>query len=228
MIHKDDSQIMNGAIRNTIVLLALLIFPGCIVSDQITTLIIQPGGSAEVIVVRSNIHFRGNDEKREEELEEYRRKFNDGEQFWFDRIQTSGGAIKETRWIKQSPPMANYLRGSLPNQEAVEKLFTLDNKWKIRTNISTDGSTRTIKVTVTPPPEKKLSAPPADPEKIRKKLANSISHTRIAIQNGKITDARGFVVANDKQSALVDQGAFPDRLWKENKRVKLVLAWRHN
>jgi hypothetical protein len=212
----------------TIILLSLLLLPGCIVSDQITTLIIQPDGSAEVIVVRSNIHFRGNDEKREEEQEEYRRKFNDGEQFWFDRIQTSGGTIEETRWIKQTPPMANYLRGSLPNQEAVEKLLTLDNNWKIQSNITTDGSTRTLKVTVIPPPDKKLSAPPADPEKIRKKLANSISHTRIAIQNGKIIEAEGFMVADDGQSALVDEGAFPDRLWKENAGVELLLSWKHN
>ena len=215
-------------IRATIILLPLLLLPSCIVSDQITTLIIQPDGSAEVIVVRSNIHFRGNDKKREEELNEYKRKFNDGEQFWFERIRTSGGNIEETRWIKKTPPMANYLRGSLPDQEAVEKLLTLDNNWKIQSNITTDGSTKTLMVKVTPPPDKKLSAPQSDPEKIRRKLANSISHTRIAIQNGKITDAKGSVVADDNQSALVDQGAFPDRLWEENERVELRLSWRHN
>ena len=64
-------------------LVALLMATSCIVSDQVTTLIIKPDGSADVIVTRSNIHFRGNEQKRAEELKAFRNKFNNQEQCGF-------------------------------------------------------------------------------------------------------------------------------------------------
>ena len=210
-------------------LVVLLTATSCIVSDQVTTLIIKPDGSAEVIVTRSNIHFRGNEQKREEELKKYKNDFNNQDQWWFNRIERAEGGVEEARWIKKTEPMANYIRGSLPSKSSLEQFLTLkhkDNKWNLTSEFKKDGSNRELSIRISPPNEKELSAPSNDDVgRMRKQLANSISHTRIAVVEGKITDATGFTVADDGQSALLDRSTFPEKLWTRNETITIFLRW---
>jgi hypothetical protein len=212
-------------------LVALLMATSCIVSDQVTTLIIKPDGSADVIVTRSNIHFRGNEQKRAEELKAFRNKFNNQEQWWFERIEGAGGRIEEARWIKKTEPMAHYIRGALPGRNELEQLLSLeqkDNKWNLTSDFRTDGSNRELLIRISPPKEKELSVPSDEAERMRQQLANRISHTRIAVVKGEITDATGFIVADDGQSALLDRSAFPDTLWTRNETITISLQWTVN
>jgi hypothetical protein len=67
-------------------------------------------------------------------------------------------------------------------------------------------------------------AEPAVPD-ARQTMANGLSETRIAVTGGSIVDARGFVVAADKQSALLDQKEIEELLRDARGQFEIFLVW---
>ena len=55
-------------------------------------------------------------------------------------------------------------------------------------------------------------------------LADGISETRVAVTSGSITTARGFTVARDKQSALLNTSAINEVL-RTGGKAELYLEW---
>ena len=201
---------------------------GCILSDQMTTLTIFPDGSADYVVIHSNVHSNELGAKAEQELARYEAEFNGQKTQDHLRIAEAGGQVQESRWIRGEPPYAHVIVARLPTAAALEKAFTMqDEKGQslVTAHFTSDGSRRKFSLLVTLPPDHKVdeAAEPSLAE-LRLSQASGLSETRLAITGGKIVAARGFTVAGDKQSALLEPREILELL-REHKQAELFLEW---
>jgi hypothetical protein len=211
-------------------LICLATLGGCIVSDQLTTFTLQPDGSADLVVFHSNLRSTEQGDRAERELNDYRAKFDAGQQEDVVRVRAAGGRVVDASWIRQQPPMSYYVRALLPDAAALERFLTIrqeDGSPLIATRFHSEGSRRRLTVRVTMPANQQETQPPVAPDvkQIKQALADGISETRIAVVNGSITEARGFIVAGDKRSALLNDQEISDLLRQGEGTTELYLEW---
>lgn len=207
----------------------LLLVGGCIVGDHLTTFTIRPDGSADLVVFRSNLRSTQEGDEAKTELSEYKAQFDTRTEDELARITLAGGTIVDASWIREQVPMSNLVHARFPNAAALEKFLTItdeEGKLQVKTQFRTDGARRRLTVVITLPAEKANAgpSPPVTASDVREALANGISETRIALTEGKITSSRGFTVAEDKQSALLDPRAI-DEILATGGKGELYLEW---
>lgn len=220
---------MKTATRLGGMLLPLLLVGGCIVGDQLTTVTIQPDGSAELVIYRSNLHSTEKGEKAARELTEYKDRFDAQSEDEFARVRDVGGRVLDARWIRPQAPFANVVRYHFPAAAVLEKYATAaaDNGGSITTSFHRDGAHRRLTVRIVAPPDndEPAATPPLTVEQLRQNLANGLSETRIAVADGVITAARGFIVAGDRQSALLYGEEIAALIRKGGGSAELFLEW---
>jgi hypothetical protein len=145
------------------------------------------------------------------------------------RVREAGGQIVRAAWVLERPPYSNFVRSHFPNAAALEKFWTMkdeENKPLITTQFQKDGSHRKLTIHITVADEKDNSpAAPSDVGQIRQGYANGISETRFAVTNGAITSARGFTVAGDRQSALLNANEISELIRRGQGKADLWLEW---
>jgi hypothetical protein len=95
----------------------------------------------------------------------------------------------------------------------------------IATRFSEDGATRRLTIRITTRSDEESTESGPNVEQLRQSQADAIAETRIAVVDGSITDSRGFVVANDKQSALLDRAEIDNMLHAETGETEVFLEW---
>lgn len=220
---------MKSQLHWWVVLAALLFLGGCIVSDELTTLTINPDGSAELVTMRSNIRSSEPGEKGDGELADYKSSFGAQSDEEFSRIRKAGGQIVSATWIRQQVPYSNYVQAFFPNASALEQFISengRDDGFSYTTQFQTKASLRKLSVRITMPIDMigSLEAS-SDVKQLRQMYADGISETRIAVTRGRITSARGFAVAADKQSALLNLRDVAEILRAGQGNAELQLEW---
>jgi hypothetical protein len=201
---------------------------GCIVGDEISTITIHPDGSADLVKVQSNVHSSEQGAKGDEELRRYAQEFDAKKSADHVRISDAGGQVDESRWVRKEPPYANVIVGKLPSAAVLEKAFTFkgdDGKTVVAAHFTQKRMRRRFSLEVTLPLEQVLNSTPEKTiEALRTSQANGLSETRFAVAGGKIVDARGYSVAADKRSALLEPKAIIELL-KSQRQVEVFLEW---
>jgi hypothetical protein len=211
---------------------AVLIFAamigGCIVGDQLTTLTIYHDGSADLVTVQSNVHSSETGAKADEELQRYVEEFNLKKSADHVRIAESGGQVQESRWIRSDPPCANLIVARLPTAVALENAFTFKGdhgESLVTAQFTREGTRRKFTLLVTLPPDQVAgSSTEHSIQELRTSQANGLAETRIAVAGGRIVNTRGFTVASDKQSALLEPKAVLELLRKQP-QIEVFLEW---
>lgn len=206
------------------------ISPGCIVQDSLTTVTINPDGSADLVRFHSNVRSTAEGEQAAKEIAEYRASLDARTQDDLQRIEKAGGRIESTVWVRREVPLANVVRATIPSASVLEKLGTLKSEQSnesMETLFRVDGARRrlTVKVVAKPPKAQsgaKDSPTPVQPTK--QERANGISELRVAVARGKIIEARGFTIAEDRRSALPDMQSMESLLHEEGK-AEFFLEW---
>jgi hypothetical protein len=206
-----------------------LLLAGCIVQDQSSTLIINPDGSSELVIVRTNIRSTLDGERAASETAEYRRAFDRREQDEFARVRKAGASLEQALWLRRAPPMANVIRVLFPSAAALEKFAevkTTDGGPDISLEFSQTGTLRRMILGVALPAEGPRPPVQADDvERYKLRRAAAVSEIRIALSDGEIVAARGFVTAPDRQSALLDIDEVNSRLHVGDGKAELLLEW---
>jgi hypothetical protein len=216
-----------------LLLISTAILAGCIANDQITTWVIYPDGSAKFMKIESNVHSTERGPKGERELANYISEFEAGRTGDHLRMKEAGGQLLESRWLNDSEPRANLMVVTFPAAAALERAMSLQDEnghAVVTAKLIFDGSKRRLQWTVNIPPSESTDTTRGEPEQVpsyrsvRTAQANGISETRIAITGGKIRDARGFLVASDSQSALLELSTVAE-LIRLGKPFDLFLEW---
>jgi hypothetical protein len=201
---------------------------GCIVSDQLTTITIHPDGSAEFIKVLLNVHSSETGAKADEELQRYAAEFNAGKDPDLVRIADAGGRVLESRWIRSDPPCAAMIVAKLPSAAVLEKAFSFNesNGESVATaRFTRDGARRKFSLLMALPRDQVESlAPEKSVQELRANQANGLSEMRFVVAGGKISSVRGFTVARDKQSALLEPKAILEML-RTQRPVEVFIEW---
>jgi hypothetical protein len=210
---------------------ALASLAGCIVSDQLTTITILPDGSADWVRFQSNIRSTEEGARGAEELRRFVEEFDARRDPESLRIKEVGGEVLEARWLRKAEPYANIVVARLPNAKALEDYATIKNeKGEVvaRSRFTQSGKRRRLSIEISFPEEEKPKAEPEpSPGEIRKEQANGISEMRFAVAGGRIVDSRGFTVAADGRSAVLE----PRRILalvhaaREKEKVEVFLEW---
>jgi hypothetical protein len=206
----------------------LAMLAGCIVSDEVTTITIEPDGSADCVRFQSNIRSSEEGAKGAEELKRFVAEFDAHRDAEYLRIQEAGGEVREARWLRKAEPYANIMVARLPNARALENYATIKNEKGdvvVRGRFTQVEKRRRFSIEIALPEEDKPKPPPEPSvEGLRKEQANGLSETRFAVAGGRIVDSRGFTVAADGRSALLEPGRILTLLQKE-KKVEVFLEW---
>jgi hypothetical protein len=199
------------------------------VSDQITTITIEPNGSAGWVKFQSNVRSTEKGAKGAEELRRFVEEFDTGKNSDFIRITQSGGEVLDAVWLRNAEPYANILTARFPNWMALEKFCTIsDDKGTVvsRPQFTQNGNRRKLSLMI---PVPKHDQPAAQDEltlaQLRQDQANSISATRIAVTGGRIVASQGFTVGSDKRSALLEPTEIQKLLQTDLETVELFLEW---
>ncbi len=202
---------------------------GCIVSDELTTITIQPDGSADWIRFQSNIRSTEPGAKGAQELKKFVDEFDVRSNSDFTRIIEAGGEVIESRWVRREEPSANLIKARFPTAAALEKFGTIKNdKGEVIAPVrfTQNGNRRKISLVIPVPRDEQpeITTPPS-PKELREQQANGISETRIVVAAGRIVASQGFVVAADKRSCLLDVNQIAERLRSRPEQVELFIEW---
>ena len=211
-------------------LIFLLLSVGCIVSDRMTTLTVNPDGSAELVSFRSNVRSTLKGDRADKELAEYRKRFDTQGDADMARIRDVGGEILKTVWVRDDVPYSNVMHARFSDASQLEKYCSTVKQGapaQITTQFRSDGLHRSLvfQVTLSSDALKSSLSTPSSLEESRKQLANGISEYRIAVVNGSITAARGFTVATDKQSALLNLSEILELLNDGQGQARFSIEW---
>lgn len=213
---------------------AVLVLQGCIVRDELTTLTVNPDGSAEWVRYQSNIRSTEKGAKGAEELQKFVDEFNARKDPELARMAAAGGEIIEARWIRSAEPYATLVVAQLPTATAVENFFTLKNdKDEViaRPHFTQNGSRRKLAIAIPlPQDDAEKTGESADTKnpslrELRAQQANSISETRLAIARGRIVASQGFAVAADARSCLIDPTRIEELVRSRPETIELFVEW---
>lgn len=202
---------------------------GCIVHDESTTLTINSDGSGDLIVFRSNIRSTQTGNRAALDLAEYRESFNAQTQDMFERIRESNAQLEMALWVREEIPMAHVIRASIPDLAALEALSTFEDPGgaiRITPKFEVTGPHRRFALELVVGPDH--IPPPGDADDCaqwKASRASGIYDFRVAIPAGTITDARGFTIARDRQSALFDADEINSLLHAGDGDTELFLKW---
>lgn len=202
---------------------------GCIVSDRLTTITIQPDGSADLIRFESNIRSTESGEKGAQELQKFVEEFDARSNSDFARIAEAEGEIVEARWLRRDKPFANVVKARFPTAAALEKFGAIKNdKGEVIAPVqfTQNGNRRKISLLIPVPRDEQpeTQAPPSH-KQLREQQANGFSETRVAVAGGRIVASQGFVVAGDKRSCLLDVNQIAELLRSRPEQVELFIEW---
>lgn len=211
----------------TAVTLALI--AGCIVSDEVSTLTIRPDGSADWIKFRSNIRSTEAGEKGAEELRKFIEAFEAHEDPDYRRIAEVGGEVVESRWLREDEPCSTVLVARLPGPKVLEDFCTIrggEDEFTTRARFTSEGRRRRLSIVVSVPVGRRgETAEPRTALQLRQEQASGISETRVAVVGGEITGARGFTLARDRRSALLEPDVIRRLTGAGDDEVELFLEW---
>ena len=221
---------MSNRILFLITVAALAMVAGCIVSDQITTLTIREDGSADWVRFQSNIRSTEPGEKGQDELRRFVEEFDRREDDELRRLVKAGGEVREARWLRQEEPYANVVVARLPSAEALEAFCTIkDENGEVaaRARFSKSAARRRLAIVIPAPRDDQPRdfGKQATIEERRRAQASGISETRIAVAGGRVVDSRGFTVADDGRSALLEPDEILGLLARAEKEVEVFLEW---
>jgi hypothetical protein len=207
---------------------AIATLAGCIVSDEVTTITIEPDGSADCVRFQSNIRSSEEGAKGAEELKKFVAVFDAHEDEEYLRIREAGGEVREARWLRKAEPYANIMVARLPSARVLENYATIKNEKGdvvVRGRFTQMEKRRRFSIEISFPEEEKPKAPPEPSvEDLRKEQADGISEMRFAVSGGRIVESRGFTVAADRRSAVLEPKRILTLLQKE-KKVEVFLEW---
>jgi hypothetical protein len=213
----------------TFVVLIVGLMAGCIVSDELTTIAIQPDGSADIVKFRSNIRSSEEGSKGEAELQRYVEDFDAHRDSDYVQITQAGGLVAESRWIRKEVPCANVIAASFSNPAGLEKFSTIEGKegeLRLVSHFSRDGARCRFSIAMIPPKDLKLPEPSMlSLKELRQKQADGVSETRFIVAGGQIIASQGFDVAGDKRSAILATEEIEDFLRTKREQVELYLEW---
>jgi len=212
---------MKSACAIGICLLALL-FSACVTGDEITSFVIDQNGSISVAIYRVNLTSNEKGEKAKEELAGYLKNLREKRDNIFTKFRKANATDVKVAVLRKTSPASALITCRIP---------ALDDFAAYASEADTDGTlvckaisnerTRSLVFEITQKPNQEK--PRTESTQSR---ADSFEETRFALAEGEFTSARGFIISEDKRSALLDMDGLTKMQNSGTSTITLSLEWQ--
>jgi hypothetical protein len=213
---------MKTAYAAVICILALL-FSACVTGDEITSYVIDPDGSVAFSIYRLNLTSDATDGKKaKEELANYIQELEEKRGDFFTKLVKANAKEVKATILRKVSPASVLITGCIPSlNDFAAYISEKDEEGSlVWTPISRECARGfLIEWTALKPPKEKALPEPVKPR------ADSFSEMRFALAEGSFTKARGFLIAHDKRSALLDMDTISKMGNWEIPSATLSLEW---
>lgn len=201
-----------------VICILALSFSACVTGDEISSYVIDPDGTIAFSIYRMNLTSDQPSEKATSELAKYIRdlKENPGDLFAKANAKHVKVAI-----LRKASPASVLITGRFPSlNDFAAFINEADERSRPICTPIADERTRGFLIEYTQNPQKENTQPA--PLESR---ANSFEEARFALAEGTFTKAEGFLLSQDKRSALLDGDALWKKLNSREPSIRLSLQW---
>jgi hypothetical protein len=200
-----------------------LLLSGCVTGDEITYYIVDPDGTVAFSIYRLNLTSDEKGENAKKDLTNYVRGLEENRDSLLLKLAKANAGEVSVKILRRTSPASVLITGRIPslNDFAAYASETGKQDSIICTSVSRER-TRGIRCELIRKPSKEEAR--SEPAK---SLADSFSQMRIALAEGGFTKAQGFIISNDRRSALLDMDLL-SKLWEnlDVRSIILSLEWQ--
>lgn len=192
---------------------------GCIETDEVRSFYITPDGKVDVVIYQDNVHAT-DDEKGPQDLQDWYKKIKTHQGDEVKKLKETGAKDIEVTLIRKIPPYAAVISATYDSVKDFGGLFDLNREGGDGTiTFEKNGTGRRLvfkaKDAGKQVPQKKGNAD--DP-------SNYAPLWRFIPVGGRITQADGFIVRDDKKSCILNLPKL-DRMKKTKEGYLFSIDW---
>ncbi len=194
----------------------------CVTGDEITSYVIDQDGAVALSIYRLNLNSGQPGEKGKKELDSYIRDLDKKRGNPFTKLVKAKATGVKVTILRKAYPASVLITGHIPSLNDFAAYLGEEDKDSsfVCTPISRER-TRGLACELTRKPSKEN----AQPETVTPQ-ADSFSETRFALVAGNFTKAQGFLLADTKRSAILDEDALM-KMWNSQiPTITLLLEWQ--
>lgn len=206
------------ALYVSIIGILALLLSACVIGDEIESFIIYPDGTIDFSIYRLNLTSNVGEEGAREELAGYIQKLEDKRGDPFTDLLSANAKNINVLIIRRTAPASALITGRIPSLNDFAAYLSKENE-VVCTPISREHS-QGFQIEFTPEPSDKTAQNESGWSR-----ADSFSETRFSLVEGKFTKAKGFLLSNDKRSALIDLDTILKIAHGEIPPITLSLEW---
>jgi hypothetical protein len=195
-------------------------FSACVTGDEITSYVVEPDGAIAFSIYRLNLTSDQTDEEGRKDLAEYIRELENKSGELFTNLTEANAKQVDVAVLRPASPASVLITGIIPSLDDFSAYISEADGSVICTPIS-KGETQGLLFELTRGSTKEEAASePGDTS------ADSLEETRFALAEGSFTKAEGFLLSNDKRSALLDKESLAKQWSSPAPSIKLSLEWQ--
>jgi hypothetical protein len=209
---------MKAAYAAVIGILAFLL-SACVTGDEITSYVIDPDGSIAFSIYRLNLTSDQTGEKAKSEIAQYIRDLEEDPSGPFAKANAKEVTVTV---LRRASPASVLITGRFPSLSDFAAYISEEDEDSslVCTPISGER-TRGLLIESIPKPSKESGQ-----HKSAKPRADPFNETRFALAEGNFTKAQGFILSDDKRSALLDVDALLKMSDSQMPSITLSLEWQ--
>jgi len=206
------------AVYATICFLAFFL-SGCVTGDEITSYVIDSDGTIAFSIYRLNLISHEPGEKAKSELTKY---IQDLEKHPGDRFAKANAKKVQVTVIRKASPASALITGRFPSLNNFASYLSEDygDSRLVLTPIASER-TRGLLIEYTQKQQKENAQPASIEPRV-----NSFEETRFALAQGTFTKAEGFILSQDRRSALLDEETVLKMVNSQMPSITLTLEWQ--
>jgi hypothetical protein len=202
--------------------IAILAFSlsACVTGDKITSYVIDPDGSIAFSIYRLNLTSGETGEKAKGELAQYIRDLEEDPGSPFAKANAKEVTVTV---LRRAAPASVLITGRFPSLDDFAAYLTEEDKEVGRlvcTPIARERTRGFLLEFNRKPPKENLHPTSIEPR------ADSFEETRIALAEGIFTRAQGYILSDNKRSALLDADALLKKWNSQDSSISISLEWQ--
>jgi hypothetical protein len=194
----------------------------CVTGDEITSYVIEADGTIAFSIYRQDLASDQTGEEAKRELAQYIRSLEDRSDSLFTDLAKGHAQEVEVAILRSAFPASVLITGRIPSLHDFAAYLSNedDDSSFVCTPFSQDRTHGLLfKVIRKYPAARTQSVNDHSP-------TGSLDEIRLALTEGQFTKAKGFLLAHDKRSALLDWKALDGQLASSVPSITLSLEWQ--
>ncbi len=200
---------------------------GCVTGDEITSCVIAPDGSMDISIYRLNLTSDQTGEKAKEELAGYIGDLEGKRGDLFTKFAKANVTELRVAVLRKTSPASVLITGRIPSLKdlAIYDSQEDEDSRVVCSAISRERLRGIQCELIRKPAKEKTASGKVQPVTVRPR-ADSFEEIRVSLAEGTFTRAQGYIISQDKRSALFDIDALIKKWNARLPSITYSLEWQ--